>query len=114
MGDRKEIEQMFDSRNPPPAEKERKKKMERTYVCNFIFRVMSIIGIVSIFGLAGASDFGTIENAELFLGGSAAFLAAAVGIWGASNCTRAIRAVERRQKRERSRQLRVITNSRAA
>ncbi len=88
--------------------------MERTYVFNFIFKVMAVVGIVSILGLAGASDFGTIENTELFLGGSAAFLSAAIGIWGASNCTRAIRAVERRQRRKRSRQLRVVTNPKAA
>lgn len=75
---------------------------------------MAAIGIVAVFGLAGASDFGTIENAELFLGGTAAFLTAAVGIWGASNCTRAIRAVERRQRRAKARQLRVITNVEAA
>ncbi len=109
-----EIEQMFDEKiNTPLTEKERNRDMERTYVFNFVFKVMAAAGIFAILGLAGASDLNTIANGELFLYGGLAFLAAAVGIWGASNCSRSIAAFERRQRREKAR-LRVVMGSKAA
>ena len=76
--------------------------MERTYVFNFVFKVMAAAGIVCILGVAGASDFGNITNAEVFVYGGISFLMAFFGIWGAVNCTRAIEAMKRRARRERA------------
>lgn len=75
--------------------------MERTYVLNTVFKVMAVVGFVSILGLAGSSDLGEISSARLFLQGGFSLLAAAVGIWGAMNCTRAIEAQKKRLRRER-------------
>lgn len=77
--------------------------MERTYVLNFIFKVMAAAGIISVLGIAGASDFGNITNAELFVYGGISFAIASFGIWGTINCTRAIEAMKRRTRRERAR-----------
>lgn len=78
-------------------------KMERTYVLNFIFKVMAAAGIISVLGIAGASDFGNITNAELFVYGGISFAIASFGIWGTINCTRVIEAMKRRTRRERAR-----------
>lgn len=77
--------------------------MERTYVLNFIFKVMAAAGIISVLGIAGASDFGNITNAELFVYGGISFAIASFGIWGTINCTRVIEAMKRRTRRERAR-----------
>ncbi|MBQ6877533.1 MAG: hypothetical protein IJO22_03920 [Oscillospiraceae bacterium] len=77
--------------------------MERTYVLNFIFKVMAAAGIIAFFGIAGASDIGKLTGSEFFLFGGISFLMASFGIWGAINCTRAIEAMERRARRERAR-----------
>ena len=61
--------------------------MERTYVLNFIFKVMAAAGVISVFGIAGASDFGSLTNAEIFVYGGISFLMASIGIWGTINCT---------------------------
>ena len=88
--------------------------MERTYVLNFIFKVMAAAGIISVIGIAGASDFGNITNAELFVYGGISFLMASFGIWGAMNCTRAIEAMKRRERRERARLVASIYTAKAA
>ena len=88
--------------------------MERTYVLNFIFKVMAAAGIISVIGIAGASDFGTITNAELFVYGGISFVMASFGIWGAINCTRAIEAMKRRARRERARSVAAIYTAKAA
>lgn len=88
--------------------------MERTYVLNAIFKIMAAAGIISVIGIAGASDFGNISNAELFLFGGISFAAAAFGIWGATNCTRAIEAMKRRERREIARRVAAIYSAKAA
>ncbi len=88
--------------------------MERTYVLNFIFKVMAAAGIISVLGIAGASDFGTITNAEIFVYGGISFLMASFGIWGAINCTRAIEAMKRRARRERAQRIAAIYTAKAA
>ena len=88
--------------------------MERTYVFNFIFKVMAAAGIIAVFGIAGASDFGNISNAELFVYGGISFVLASFGIWGSINCTRAIEAVKRRERRERARRVAAICPAKAA
>ena len=88
--------------------------MERTYVLNFIFKVMAAAGIISVIGIAGASDFGNITNAELFVYGGISFLMASFGIWGTMNCTRAIEAMKRRERRERARRVAAIYTAKAA
>lgn len=88
--------------------------MERTYVLNFIFKVMAAAGIVSLFGIAGASDFGEITNFEIFIYGGISFLAASIGIWGALNCTRAIDSMKRRAKRQMIRQSSNVRTAKAA
>ena len=88
--------------------------MERTYVFNFIFKVMAAAGIISVLGIAGASDFGSITNAELFVYGGISFLMASFGIWGAINCTRTIEAMKRRARRERARRVAAIYTAKAA
>lgn len=87
--------------------------MERTYVFNFVFKVIAAAGIFTILGLAGASDLNAITNGELFFYGGLAFSAAAIGIWGALNCSRSIAAFERRRRREKS-HLRVVMGNKAA
>lgn len=89
-------------------------KMERTYVLNFIFKVMAAAGIIAVLGIAGASDFGSLSNAEIFIYGGISFLMASFGIWGATNCTRAIEAYKRREKRERARRVAAIYTAKAA
>ena len=89
-------------------------KMERTYVLNTIFKIMAAAGIISLFGIAGASDFGSISNAEIFIFGGISFLAAATGIWGSLNCTRAIEAVKRRERREKARRIAAVYGAKAA
>ena len=88
--------------------------MERTYVLNFIFKVMAAAGIIAFFGIAGASDFGNITNAELFVYGGISFAAASFGIWGTINCSRTIEAMKRRAKRERARRVAAIYTAKAA
>ena len=88
--------------------------MERTYVFNFIFKVMAAAGIISVLGIAGASDFGSITNAELFVYGGISFLMASFGIWGTINCTRTIEAMKRRARRERARRVAAIYTAKAA
>ena len=88
--------------------------MERTYVLNFIFKVMAAAGVISVFGIAGASDFGSISNAELFVYGGISFLMASVGIWGTINCTRTIEAMKRRARRERTQRVAAIYTAKAA
>ena len=88
--------------------------MERTYVFNFIFKVMAAAGIVAVLGIAGASDFGNITNAELFVYGGISFLMASFGIWGAMNCTRTIEAMKRRERREKARRVAAICSAKAA
>ncbi len=81
--------------------------MERTYVFNAVFKIMAAAGIIAVLGLAGSSDLGTISNAELFIYGAISFAAAALGIWGSINCTRAIEAMKRRQRRAIARARRI-------
>ena len=88
--------------------------MERTYVFNFIFKVMAAAGIISVLGIAGASDFGNITNAELFVYGGISFVMASFGIWGAINCTRTIEAMKRRARRERARRVAAVYAAKAA
>ena len=88
--------------------------MERTYVLNFIFKVMAAAGIISVLGIAGTSDFGNITNAELFVYGGISFLMASLGIWGAMNCTKAIEAMKRRERREKARRVAAICSAKAA
>lgn len=89
-------------------------KMERTYVLNFIFKIMAAAGIIAVFGIAGASDFGSISNIEIFLFGGISFMAAAIGIWGSLNCTRAIEAMKRRERREKARRIAAVYSPKAA
>ena len=88
--------------------------MERTYVLNFIFKVMAAAGIISVLGIAGASDFGSITNAELFVYGGISFIMASFGIWGSINCTRTIEAMKRRARRERARRVAAAYTVKAA
>ena len=88
--------------------------MERTYVLNFIFKVMAAAGIISVLGIAGASDLGTVSNAEIFVYGGFSFLMASIGIWGSMNCTRAIEAAKRRERREKARRVAAIYTAKAA
>ena len=88
--------------------------MERTYVLNTIFKIMAAAGIISVLGIAGASDFGSISNIEIFLFGGISFLAASVGIWGSLNCTRAIEAMKRRERREKARRIAAVYTANAA
>ncbi|MBE6892746.1 MAG: hypothetical protein E7482_01880 [Ruminococcaceae bacterium] len=81
---------------------------------NFIFKVMAAAGIISLFGIAGASDFGSITNAEIFVYGGISFAFASFGIWGAINCTRAIEAFKRRERREKARRIAAIYTAKAA
>lgn len=77
--------------------------MRRTYVFNVIFKIMATLGILCILGIAGMSDLGGISNTQLFIQGGISFLFAATGIWGASNCSRALAAMKRRKLREAAR-----------
>lgn len=70
---------------------------------------MAAAGVIAILGITGASDLGTLTNAEFFLFGGISFLIASFGIWGAINCTRAIEAMKRRARRERARIAAVYT-----
>ena len=88
--------------------------MERTYVLNFIFKVLAAAGIICVLGVAGASDFGNITNAEVFVYGGISFLMASFGIWGTINCTRAIEAMKRRARRERAHRVAAICTAKAA
>ena len=88
--------------------------MERTYVLNFVFKVLAACGVIAVFGVAGLSDGGVLSTAEVFIYGIMAFLTASFGIWGASNCTRAIEAEKLRRKRERARLRRAASYKTAA
>ena len=88
--------------------------MERTYVLNFIFKVMAAAGVISVFGIAGASDFGSLTNAEIFVYGGISLLMASIGIWGTINCTRTIEAMKRRARRERAHRIAAIYTAKAA
>ena len=108
-------EQMFDFSNIPHINIWKgRSKMERTYVLNFIFKVMAAAGIIAFFGIAGASDFGNISNAEIFVYGGISFIAASFGIWGTINCNRTIEAMKRRARRERARRVAAIYTAKAA
>ena len=88
--------------------------MERTYVLNFIFKIMAAAGIISIIGIAGSSDLGTLTNAKIFLFGGISFAMASIGVWGMTNCTRAIEAAKRREKREKARRIAAVYAAKAA
>ncbi|MBQ7937694.1 MAG: hypothetical protein IJ283_04270 [Oscillospiraceae bacterium] len=88
--------------------------MERTYVLNTIFKIMAAAGIISVLGIAGASDFGNVSNMEIFVYGGISFIAACIGVWGSINCTRAIEAVKRRERREKARRIAAVYGMRAA
>lgn len=88
--------------------------MERTYVLNTIFKIMAAAGIISVLGIAGASDFGNVSNMEIFVYGGISFAFASFGIWGAINCTRAIEAMKRRARRERAQRVAAIYTAKAA
>ncbi len=88
--------------------------MERTYVLNAIFKVMAAAGILAVLGIAGASDIGNLTNAEILVYGGISFMMASLGIWGAVNCTRAIEATKRRQRRERARLVALAYSAKAA
>lgn len=98
----------------PLVTEERMLKMERTYVLNFIFKVLAACGIIAVIGVAGLSDGDVLSTAEVFIYAGTAFLAACLGIWGASNCTRAIEAEKLRRKRERARLRRAAAYKTAA
>ena len=76
---------------------ERMLKMERTYVSNFIFKVLAVCGVLAAICVAGLSDSDVLSTAEVFIYGGTAFFAACLGVWGTSNCTRAIEAERERQ-----------------
>ncbi len=88
--------------------------MKRTYVFNLIFKFMAVAGIISILGIAGASDFGSITNAEVFVYGGISFLSTSVGIWGYVNCSRAIEADKRRTRRKKAQRSVAIRTAKAA
>lgn len=75
---------------------------------------MAIAGIVSIIGIAGASDFGSITNSEIFVYGGISFLSAALGVWGHVNCSRCIESEKRRIKRKRAQRSVTVTTAKAA
>ncbi len=77
--------------------------MERTYVLNFVFKVLAACGVIAVLGVAGLSDSGVLSTAEVFVYGIMAFFTASFGIWGSFNCSRAIEAEKLRRKRERAR-----------
>lgn len=87
----------------PRIDQERMLKMERTYVLNFIFKVLAACGVIAVFGVAGLSDGGVLSTAEVFIYGVMSFLTASFGVWGTYNCTKAIEAEKLRRKRERAR-----------
>ena len=87
-----------------PYKKKGRNEMKRTYVFNVVFKVMAALGILCIIGSAGMSDAGSISNTRLFVQCAVSLFFAATGIWGASNCSRAIAAMERRKRREALRQ----------
>ena len=88
--------------------------MERTYVLNTVFKIMAAAGIIAILGIAGASDIGSLTNAEILVYGGISFMMASIGIWGATNCTRAIEAMKRRERRERAHRIASIYSAKAA
>ena len=90
-------------RTPPYMTQERMLKMERTYVLNFIFKVFAVCGVLAAICVAGLSDGDVLSTAEVFIYGGTAFFAACLGVWGTSNCTRAIEAEKLRRKRETAR-----------
>lgn len=90
-------------RTPPYMTQERMLKMERTYVLNFIFKVLAVCGVLAAICVAGLSDGDVLSTAEVFIYGGTAFFAACLGVWGTSNCTRAIEAEKLRRKRETAR-----------
>lgn len=90
-------------RTPPYMTQERMLKMERTYVLNFIFKVLAACGVLAAICVAGLSDSDVLSTAEVFIYGGTAFFAACLGVWGTSNCTRAIEAEKLRRKRETAR-----------
>lgn len=98
----------------PRIDKERMLKMERTYVLNFIFKVLAACGVIAVFGVAGLSDGGVLSTAEVFIYGIMSFLTASFGVWGAYNCTKAIEAEKLRRKRERARMRRALAYKIAA
>lgn len=88
--------------------------MERTYVLNAIFKVMTAAGIIFVLGIAGSSDIGIFSNGEILLYGGISFAMASIGIWGIINCTRAIEAMKRRERREKARRIASIYSAKAA
>lgn len=100
---------------PHPIQRKGHNDMKRTYVLNFVFKFMAVSGIICVLGTAGMSDFGSISNAQIFIQGGISFLAACIGVWGATNCTRAIEASKLRAKRALARKRRnVVTFPSAA
>ncbi len=100
--------------NIPIEIKKGRNDMERTYVFNFIFKMMAALGIFALIGTAGMSDLGNISNAQIFLQGTVSLILAWVGIWGAINCTKSIEAVKRRAIKanaHRRRNIKVPTNA---
>lgn len=87
----------------PYMTQERMLKMERTYVSNFIFKVLAVCGVLAAICVAGLSGSDVLSTAEVFIYGGTAFFAACLGVWGTSNCTRAIEAEKLRRKREMAR-----------
>ena len=73
--------------------------MERTYVFNTVFKVMAALGFISLLGLAGSSDLGEISSSRLFIQGGISIVCAAVGVWGAMNCSRIIESEKKRIRR---------------
>lgn len=73
--------------------------MERTYVFNTVFKVMAALGFISLLGLAGSSDLGEISSSRLFIQGGVYIVCAAVGVWGAMNCSRIIESEKKRIRR---------------
>ncbi len=106
---------MFDFIEHPHIDTRKgRSKMERTYVLNAVFKIMAAAGIIAIIGLAGSSDLGYFSNPELFLFGGISFAAAYIGIWGSTNCTRAIEAMKRRERREITRRVEAMYSAKAA
>ena len=83
-----------------PLKKKGRNKMERTYVFNFIFKMLAGIGVLGVIGIAGLCDCGNLTTAQVFFFGGISLLLAYVGIWGATNCSRAIEAEKRRRRKE--------------
>ena len=101
---RKNEQMFYFLEHPHPLKKKGRNEMRRTYVFNVIFKIMAALGIFCIIGSAGMSDLGNVSNTQLFIQCGISLFFSAVGIWGSSNCSRALAAMERRRLREKARQ----------